>query len=67
MFLVGMQEKGFLQKIDLQLAMGNINPPIKFKANDKVASLIQKIVESKGSKDVKSTASSEGEASRVSD
>jgi len=47
--------------------MGNINPHIKFKANDKLAGLIQKIVESKGNKDVKSTASSEGEASRVSD
>jgi len=63
-----MQEKGFLQKTDLQLAMGNVNPPIRFsKANDAVADLIKKIVESKGSKDVKSTASSEGEASRASD
>jgi len=64
---MGMQENGVLKKTDLQMAMGNVNPPIRFsKANDTVADLIKKIVDSKSNKDVKNTASSEGEASRAS-
>jgi hypothetical protein len=46
-----MQENGVLKKTDLQMAMGNVNPPIKFsKANDTVADLIKKIVDSKSNK-----------------